>query len=107
MKAISWMWHKVIKEVHDLIAIIIGKILLLIDRKSESQIDDKVDDHDKKTLMRQKYAEASHLYASWTDGDKEHMTLQDITLKVNHEAPFLAVVGPVGSGKVKRTDVLK
>ena len=40
-----------------------------------------------------------HLAASWSQ-DKNKLTLQEINFEVNSTAPLLAVVGPVGAGKV-------
>ena len=44
--------------------------------------------------------EVKNLYASWTESSEENMTLENINFSVNGDAPFLAVVGHVGSGKV-------
>ena len=73
-----------------------------MDNEAENNLDDKRD-HDKRSPVTAKYIETKHLYASWSQKDDKNMTLQNISLDVNKDAPFLAVVGPVGSGKVQST----
>lgn len=43
-----------------------------------------------------------HLGASWSQ-DKDKRVLRDISFEVTLATPFLAVVGPVGAGKVSNT----
>lgn len=69
--------------------------------ETRSNIDKNGDDM--KSLSKQQHIEAKHLYASWAKNEKENMTLQNITFSVNKDAPFLAIVGPIGAGKVQCT----
>lgn len=48
----------------------------------------------------QSLVNVNHLAASWSQ-DKNKLALQDISFEVNSSAPLLAVIGPVGAGKVK------
>lgn len=41
-----------------------------------------------------------HMAASW-NLDKNKLSLNDINFEVTLSAPLLAVIGPVGSGKVR------
>eukprot|EP00731_Ephydatia_muelleri_P021940 Em0014g531a len=61
-------------------------------------------DHDKQPLIAAKYIEAKQVHTNWSGIDDEKMTLQNISFTVNKDAPFLAVVGPVGSGKFQTSD---
>ena len=74
-------------------------VFLQLANESEKKLDDKIN-NDKQSPETAKYIETKNLYASWSLKDDENMTLQNISLDVNKDAPFLAVVGPVGSGKV-------
>ena len=42
-----------------------------------------------------------HLVASWSQ-DKDKLVLKDISFEVTSAAPLMAVVGPVGAGKVRQ-----
>ena len=47
----------------------------------------------------------SHMSASWSQ-DKDRLVLRDISFEVTSAAPLLAVVGPVGAGKVIITSAI-
>ena len=71
-----------------------------MDTEAENNLDDKRN-HALQSPVTEKYIETKHLYASWSQKEDKNMTLQNISFNVNKDAPFLAVVGPVGSGKVQ------
>ena len=45
------------------------------------------------------YVHVNNLDASWSQ-DEDKLSLQGVTFEVNSTAPLMAVVGPVGAGKV-------
>eukprot|EP00731_Ephydatia_muelleri_P007353 Em0003g1601a len=67
------------------------------DGEPENKVDDKFEEV--KFMTTPKSVEVKNIYASWTESREENMTLQNINFSVNGDAPFLAVVGHVGSGK--------
>eukprot|EP00731_Ephydatia_muelleri_P016456 Em0009g880a len=67
------------------------------DGETENKVDDQFEQV--KFMTMPISIEVKNLYASWTESSEENMTLQNINFSVNGDAPFLAVVGHVGSGK--------
>ena len=69
----------------------------------ESNNENTASDHETVSLDIQEASQilvnVNHLAASWSQ-DKAKLVLQDISFEVNSTAPLLAVVGPVGAGKV-------
>ena len=69
-------------------------------KESESSIDDKQtykhcnDLDDSNSIVR-----VDHMSASWSQ-DEATLVLNDITFEVNQRARLLAIIGPVGAGKV-------
>ena len=45
-----------------------------------------------------------HMTASWAH-DRDKLVLRDVSFEVTPVAPLLAVVGPVGAGKVRKVHV--
>lgn len=52
-------------------------------------------------LCENPFVRVTNLSASWSSEDRERLVLQDISFEVNEDSNFLAVMGPVGCGKVR------